>query len=480
MRKFFLAISLAVCISLPAYAAKTYTEPYLVSLHPSTEMNVCWLLAEDTEDAWVEFGESKNLGRKAGTMTYTLNGLRKSARLDGYEPEPDKNPELKVFQRIALLEGLRPGTEYFYRTMTVSQGKTMEGMTYSFKTAPVSGNPFRFILLSDLQQKKQILETVNMAGKQEANFILYAGDFQNTPWKAAEWFPVEGSFIAPEEKGREWFTVMQQTTDNTKLLQYTPIFPCPGNHEADDQRIWTDKKMAQDPSKKTLSIYMQIFRPLYPEQEYQKDGKHWYSVDYGDLHIISLSIFRWHPWDGFEAPGWILFDDISPESKQVKWLKEDLKNKNSRFTWVTQHWHMLNRGAEVWVPMSEPVIYPVKPEVAMYPLGDHCWNVLRPLYEKYGVNAVNFGHSHVYERYLINGVNYIEAATIGNNYRDEKDPLHFSGHAPIVEMNQHRSVMIVSVTPEKMEAKAIRTSDDGNGPIKVGEVFDSFVVAPLK
>jgi hypothetical protein len=206
MRKFFLALLLVVCSGLPAFAARAYTEPYLVSLTPSTEMNVCWLLAEAGDEAWVEFGETEELGRREEARLYEVKGLRTSAKADGYDPEPEKNPELKVFQRIATLRGLKPGTEYRYRTVVAEGGKTTEGPVYSFRTAPVAGgSPFTFILLSDLQQKKQIVETVNMAGRQNADFILYAGDFQNTPWKAAEWFPVEGSFIAPEEKGREWF-----------------------------------------------------------------------------------------------------------------------------------------------------------------------------------------------------------------------------------------------------------------------------------
>jgi hypothetical protein len=31
-----------------------------------------------------------------------------------------------------------------------------------------------------------------------------------------------------------------------------------------------------------------------------------------------------------------------------------------------------------------------------------------------------------------------------------------------------------------MSAEAVRASEDGGGEIKVGEVFDSFVIAPLK
>lgn len=270
---------------------------------------------------------------------------------------------------------------------------------------------------------------------------------------------------------------MQQTEGNARLLQYAPFFPCPGNHEADDQRIWTDKTLAQKPELRTLSIYLQLFRPLYPEQQAQHNGKHWYSADFGDLHIVSLSVIRWHPWDGFEAPGWFPLDDITTDSPQVRWLEKDLTERKARYTWVTQHWHMLNRGADGWVPFSEPLTDPVSGDRAIYPNGDLCWTVLRPIYEKYGVNAVSFGHSHVYERYLINGVNYVEAASIGNNYRAGNDPHHFSGNRPVIEENRFRSFLLVNVTPEKMEGRGIRASAEGGDGVKVGEAFDTYVIA---
>ena len=483
MKKFLLFCAMVfLFIGNAAYGKEIYTEPYLVSLTPYQSMNVIWLTGERADEAWVDFGETEQHGQKMSAAQFDIKGMRRSAKPDGYDDDPAKNPEVQVFQQIGELKNLKPATKYFYRVTTKIKGKTIAGSSYHFKTAPVpnSDQPFKFILISDLQQKPQIMETVRMAGQQDADFVLYAGDFQNVPWKIGEWFPVDGCFIAPEEKGKEWFTAMQQAQDSTRLLQYIPIFPVPGNHEADDQRIWTDKEMARDPARKTLSIYCQLFRPLYPEQQAERNGKHWYSANYGNLHIIGLSIFRWHPWDPYEAPGWILFDDIAPGSPQATWLENDLKNKTSRYTWVVQHWHMLNRGAEVWVPMSEPLIDPAKPERAIYPYGDHCWNVLRPLYEKYGVNAVNFGHSHVYERYLINKVNYIEAATIGNNYRDQNDPLHFSGIAPVLEQNNFRSCLVVTSAAESLSAKAMRASNDGNGNAKVGETFDEFVIAPTK
>jgi hypothetical protein len=66
--------------------------------------------------------------------------------------------------------------------------------------------------------------------------------------------------------------------------------------------------------------------------------------------------------------------------------------------------------------------------VETYPADqDYLLRDIKPLYEKYGVNAVSFGHSHVYERYCFNGVNYIEAASIGNSYVNPSDPLHSGG-----------------------------------------------------
>jgi len=463
-----------------------YTEPYLVSLTPFQSMNVIWLTGENANEAWVDFGETEGYGQKINAMQFEIKGMRRSATPDGYDTDPINNPEVPVFQQIGELINLKPATKYFYRVTTKIGSKTIAGSPYHFKTAPSpnSNQPFKFILLSDLQLKAQILDTVRLAGQQNADFIIYAGDFQNTPWKIGEWFPVDGCFIAPAEKGKEWFTAMQQTQDSTRLLQYLPIFPCPGNHEIDDQRILVDKEMASDPSKKTMSIYLQLFRPLYPEQTADGRGKRWYSFEYGNMHMISLSAARWYDRfaiNGHEEPGWFMFEDIYYGSPQITWLEDDLtKNQSRRYKWVFHHYDILNRGYQLegFVPMSDPMPDPNNPGRVIYPYGDLGWHVLRSIYEKYDVTAVSFGHTHVYERYLLNKVHYIEAATIGNNYRGKDDPPHFSGVLPLVEQNDFRSVMVVSSTPERLSAIAIKASADGDESLKVGDVFDEFVIAP--
>lgn len=222
---------------------------------------------------------------------------------------------------------------------------------------------------------------------------------------------------------------------------------------------------------------MQMFRPLYPEQDYTVNGKRYYSVDYGDLHISSINVHRWQSWDGFEFPGWITYDDIGPDSPQAKWLQQDLANSDSKYKWVVMHWHMLNRGNDGYFPVSKAVEDHNNPAKAIYPDGDYCWDVLRPMFETYKVDAVNFGHSHVYERYLINGVNYIEAASIGNNYRSSNDPYHPSGNMPVMEENHFRSIMLVKVDEEGMTARGLQASIEDNGIGYIGREFDSFIIA---
>lgn len=446
----------------------TYTKPYLLTLDPDSEIDICWLTSGDGEGS-IEIGETDALGKTVKATQYKIKGMRTSAKADGYDDEPSKNPELDVYQQIATVKNLKPDTTYYYRATTTVDGKTETTKTYNFKTAPEKGGDFTFALLSDLQMKAESPATVKQIGQSKPDFIIYEGDMGNTPWKAGEWFDLDNCFVKPEEDGKTWFEIMQQEEDGAELLQYTPIFTVPGNHEVDDQRVFSDKERAAKNDDWSLSIYMQLFRPLYPEQEYTKGGKHWYSVDYGDLHISNISCFRWQAWDGFEAPGWAMFDDISKDSAQVKWLENDLASTDAKYKWINMHWHMLNRGEDGYYPVSEPVI---KGDKAEYPNGDYAYDVLKPIYEKYGVDAVSFGHSHVYERYLINGVNYIEAASIGNNYRGEEDPYHPSGNKPVFEKNDIRSFMLLTKNDAGISAKGIAASGNTKG-----QTFDEFYVA---
>ncbi len=476
---------------LPGNSTKVYaeiplffTQPYLVSPEPQNSMFICWLTSEPTQKSYVEYGRFKNLSQQEKAVRYEIKGLKTVDTSNNYTVSLDG----KIFQQIVHLRGLQPGTRYHYRAVSVGQNGKVTTQDYDFKTAPHAGAPFKFVLLSDLQQKPQIPTTVKMAGQQGADLIIYNGDLVNHSIYVGEWFSYPGADI-PEGNDHRWFNVMQQTADGSRLLQYVPTYPSPGNHEIDEQDVLSNASLS-DRQKLTLKIYMQLFRPLYPEQQYGPDGKHWYSADFGDLHITSLTLNRWFGYPKEQAPGWYLFDGIQAGSPQYNWLKHDLKAVEKRkYIWVTEHWHMFNRPSQATdVPYTDPVLVN---GVETYPADqDYLIRDIKPLYEKYGVNAVSFGHSHVYERYLFNGVNYIEAANIGNTYVNANDPMH-SGQGeqyPVTFTDcRFRSFMLVNIDPiTGMTAKGIQTSAPDatyvNDPDLqgnyIGRVFDEFTVAP--
>lgn len=459
----------------PVNEAPFYTQPYLVSPTPHHSMYIIWFTSTPTTESYVEFGPG--YGTRVRAATYEIEGF-KTTDAQGRYTVP-----LPVYQQIVHLKGLKPGARYYYRA--VSDGVATMG--YDFRTAPNPGRPVKFVLLSDLQMKAQVPETVRLAGQQEVDFIIYNGDFgSRNPERSGEWFTVPGQVFpadvnpasTDEIDTHRWFNVMQQWGDGCRLLQYVPIYPTPGNHEIDDQSLLRTPVEGRD--RMTMKIYLQLFRPLYPEQEYGPNGRHWYAVDFGDVHLISLSIFRWFAYPAATPPGWYLFDDIQAGSPQYQWLEHDLKTaKNQKYIWITQHWHTLNRGWDVAVPFTDPVIVD---GVATYPAeNDYLLRDLLPLMEKYGVNAVSYGHSHVYERYeweYAPGrvIHFIEAASIGNNYRSATDPPASpnTGLIPAFEENRFRSIMVVEVNRgHGMSAQGIQASGD-----QIGRVFDEFTVAP--
>ena len=67
----------------------TYTKPYLLTLDPDSEMDICWLTSGDGEGS-IEIGETDALGETVKATQYKINGMRTSAKADGYDDEPTK------------------------------------------------------------------------------------------------------------------------------------------------------------------------------------------------------------------------------------------------------------------------------------------------------------------------------------------------------------------------------------------------------
>ena len=409
------------------------TQPYLLTLDPAHEMNIIWIQNTKTAGS-VYFGATETPGNCVEAECYEITGLRAPLPDGSYGKTPEEHPPVSVWQYVARIDGLAPGQTVYYRC----EGGDESTKVYFFRTAPEKGGSFRFAQLSDHQGLPDCDESVYQIGLTHPDFMLYAGDASYVSWQLDQWFDT-GDPRRDEKTARKAFFPCMQQENGARLMQYAPLFFCPGNHEVDDMRCFSDKAYSAIDENWNWSIFMQIFRPLYPDPDTTLTGKRWYSADYGDLHISSLSVNHFSFWDATQYPGWRMFDSIAPDSAQIRWLREDLANADTKFKWVIQHFHILNKAEDVQYNLCDPVFD--ENNIASYP--DDEGGKLMELFAENRVNAVSYGHSHVYERYYYKGTHYIEAAYLSICFRRGGEPLHPSGLLPVVEDISKRSFLIV-------------------------------------
>ena len=134
-----LACLMLMCLLTAAAVAEqpapsmTYTEPYLLSLHPDSEMNILWLTREPVQ-GYVEYGPTPALGNRVEAVSMNKGLHLRTA--EGYDPDPARTPELPVYQLIAA-EGWSMAR---WCTHRVTSRATRCSRASATKTAPESGS----------------------------------------------------------------------------------------------------------------------------------------------------------------------------------------------------------------------------------------------------------------------------------------------------------------------------------------------------
>ncbi len=252
-----------------------------------------------------------------------------------------------------IVSKLLPNTKYYYAIGT-TQSKVLTYPEQYFITAPKVGStdPIRIWALGDFGDgSKNQLECRDAIIKETStnrpNVWLWLGDNAY-------------SMGLDKEYQKNVFRVYQES-----FLRNTTLYPSPGNHDYGDS-----KRNPMDIS------YFKIFTmPKDGEAGGIPSGSEsYYSVDYGNVHLISMDS------QGELDGGFRIYDTLS---KQVTWLKRDLAANKLPWTIVYFHHPPYTKGSHD--SDREDELVKIRQN-------------LLTIFERYNVDLVLAGHSHVYER----------------------------------------------------------------------------------
>lgn len=269
-----------------------------------------------------------------------------------------KSDDTPKTEHIITLENLKPNTKYFYAVSTGNTNLQASADNF-FVTNPAVGSEgkVRIWALGDMgmgteSQKKVYQQYLKYTNRKHTNLWLLMGD--NAYAQGKDW------------EFQERFFEYYQTD---MLMKQTVLMPTPGNH---DYSPTPNNYIIEDP----LIAYFNIFSfPTKGEAGGVPSGsKAFYAYDYANIHFISLDSY------GRVGEDRSMF---SKNSQQMKWLESDLKANKQK--WTIVYWHhppytMASRNSDKEVDLKT-----IREEVL-------------PLLDKYKVDLVLNGHSHVYER----------------------------------------------------------------------------------
>jgi predicted MPP superfamily phosphohydrolase len=314
-----------------AMSQKIVRGPYL-QMATSTSMTIRWRTDVAT----------------ASKINYGISSDRLNFSLSDNSPKTEHQ---------IIIDKLNPSTQYFY-SIASSNGVLQGDKDNFFVTSPsaTTSQTVRIWALGDMgmgteTQSKVYQQYLKFAGNNYTNLWLLLGD--NAYAQGYDW-----------EYQQRFFEYYQ----TERLMKQTVIFPSPGNHDYTP----TTNRVIEDP----ILDYFKIFTmPTNGEiGGVPSKSKAYYSYNYANIHFISLDSY------GIESLDKYLY---SPDSKQMKWLEEDLKANKQK--WIIAYWHhppysMGSRNSD-----TENDLKSIRENVV-------------PLLEKYKVDLVLNGHSHTYER----------------------------------------------------------------------------------
>ncbi len=267
-----------------------------------------------------------------GKILYGKNG-----KLDKVEIED----AIPATMHEVTLVGLKPDETYNYKVECFN----ISSVEQSFRTKKSKNEPIKFIVYGDNRSYPKVHENlIKMMAKEKADLILNVGDVVTTGSNLMEWID-------------EYFYPLRYVGGSV------PTYISIGNHEYGG--YWGTRVVP--PFEKYVD------NPLCSTGS----TEYYYSVDYGNTHIIFLDPNKAELPEGH---------GLAVDSQQYNWFVEDLKKAKETSEWIMVLMHQ-PPYSEAWSggPYDgEPAL---RKDVV-------------PIMEANGVDIVLSGHTHDYERGL--------------------------------------------------------------------------------
>ncbi|BAV05591.1 3',5'-cyclic AMP phosphodiesterase CpdA [Filimonas lacunae] len=273
-------------------------------------------------------------------------------------------------EHIVTLRNLTPHTRYYYSIGSFNDTLQGGADTY-FYTLPEAGKEsfYRIGVFGDCGNN-----SVNQRNVKN-QFLQYLGEQYMDAWillgDNAYYNGTDAEFQA------KFFNIYKDD-----LLKRYPVYPSPGNHDYHD----VDFPAATESAQRTHAIdyYKNFSMPTEAEAGgVPSHTQAFYSFDVGNVHFLSLDSY------GKEANEYRLYDTLGP---QVQWVKKDLE-ANANKGWVVAYWHHPPYTMGSHNSDTEDELVKIRE------------NFIRIL-ERYNVDLILCGHSHVYERSRLMEGNY--------------------------------------------------------------------------
>lgn len=286
-----------------------------------------------------------------GKVTYGLS----AGSLTGSVSETAATTEHTV--RIA---GLTPDSKYFYSVGTPTE-IIQQGPDNYFLTAPLA-NTTRKIRVSSFGDCGLNMEN-NQTQVRDA-FLNFRGSTPIDLWMLVGDNSYDGDDPAYQYN---FFSPYQNN-----LMKNSMLYAISGNHDYNNNATLATNHNIP---------YFSIFDlPTQAEAGGVASGtEQWYSFDYGPIHFVMLDGYGMRSVNGSA----MRFYSDTVNHPQATWLKQDLAATTKKWKIVYLHFPPYTRRSHD--SETEPRLVAIRQYIA-------------PILERYGVDMVVSGHSHVYER----------------------------------------------------------------------------------